>query len=285
MKCLAVAVIAGLSISASNEQQLCEGFVPENDLSIPVGALNVSGVTEADFNKVLDIVQAYYGPHIASLGGRLSINRDWQSTTVNASAERSGSTYRINMYGGLARHPAITKDGFMLVACHEIGHHIGGYPKSGGWFNSWATNEGGADYYANLRCLRLLFTPEETAQFVESNEIDPVLKQTCEEQYQTQEDENICMRAGMAGLSGATLFQVLREEEQAPRFDTPDTNVVPRMDNSHPGTQCRLDTYYNGTICTVDQSEPVSDEDPNVGACTTDRGFNTGVRPRCWFKP
>ena len=30
------------------------------------------------------------------------------------------------MFGGLAGHETITTDAFALVACHELGHHIGG---------------------------------------------------------------------------------------------------------------------------------------------------------------
>lgn len=286
MKCFAVVMLAFASISASKDYVACEGFVPENDLAIPVGALMVSNVTEADFNKVLDVVEAYYAPIVADLGGRLSISRKWNDPTVNASAQRSGRTYKINMYGGLARHPTITVDAFMMVACHEMGHHLGGYPKIDSWMGTWATNEGGADYFANLRCLRALFTDADNARYVDENKetMDPYLRQTCEEQYSTQEEENFCMRAAMAGMSGAMLFKELRNETVAPRFDTPDIHEVDQIDDSHPGTQCRLDTYFNGSLCNIDQSEPISDSDPQVGACTHEKGFDRGLRPRCWFK-
>jgi hypothetical protein len=36
------------------------------------------------------------------------------------------------MFGGLARHELVTDDGFMMVVCHETGHHLGGAPRYNG---------------------------------------------------------------------------------------------------------------------------------------------------------
>lgn len=146
--------LAGVALGARG-RSACDGFLPPNDLRIPVGSLEANGISEAQFNQVLDQVQALYGPIIAARGGRLVINRLWSDSTVNASAERNGGQRIINMYGGLARHDAITQDGLALVACHELGHHLGGAPKFGIFERlDWASNEGQSDYFANLKCLR-----------------------------------------------------------------------------------------------------------------------------------
>lgn len=284
---LAVAVMT-LSAPVSGVQHLCSGFLPENDMRIPIGAPIAGGLTESDFNAVLDKVEAYYRPIIQRKGGTLKVNRYWTDDTVNASANQMGSTWAINMYGGLARHPQITKDGFMLVACHEIGHHIGGAPKGAGWFGvSWATNEGGADYFATLRCMRFMHTAQENMDWVTQNaaDIDPVAKLRCEEIYQTQDEENICIRSSMAGMSGTMLFYAMRQQEKPPMFNTPDPKIVGRMDDAHPATQCRLDTYYNGALCVNDLNVELSDTNPNVGTCTAANGQRDGLRPLCWFKP
>jgi len=42
-----------------------------------------------------------------------------------ASVDKQGQQF-IHMFGGLARHPLMTEDAFLLVACHEFGHHYGG---------------------------------------------------------------------------------------------------------------------------------------------------------------
>ena len=63
----------------------------------------------------------------------------------------------------------ITVDGMALVACHEMGHHMGGAPKIDGWYgSSWATNEGGADYYGTLKCARRFFAGDDNASIVKT---------------------------------------------------------------------------------------------------------------------
>ncbi len=281
--CLGVTLGAGGFAPVSNH--LCTGFVPENDLQIPISVNQVGGLTEAQFNTVLDTVQSVYGPIIATKGGNLSISRQWSNNTVNASAQQSGSTWIINMFGGLARHPDITIEGFALVACHELGHHIGGAPKIAGWFNVWATNEGGSDYFATLKCLRRIFNDQENEEFVKNTTIDPVLKEKCEMIYSNIPERNLCMRSGMGGMSVSLLFKALKSDTVTPAFNTPDPSVVTKTNDRHPDPQCRLDTYFQGTICPRSIDDDVSNDDANAGVCSLPNGNVEGVRPLCWYKP
>ncbi|MDX6768886.1 MAG: hypothetical protein SF051_05095 [Elusimicrobiota bacterium] len=277
---IVAAVLAAVGSSVLAHQRLsaktlCEGFLPPNSLNIPVGDVRAAGIDEAVYNAVLDRVQAVYGPVIASKGARLSINRKWTDGTVNASAQQIGSTWHINMYGGLARHAAVTEEGFALVACHEIGHHIGGYPKS-----SWATNEGGSDYFATLKCMRRLYGDAPPL-----GDVDPVAEAGCSGEFGDESARNGCRNGARGGQSVAFLFQALRNSPTPPRFDTPNTTVVDQMYNRHPETQCRLDTYYQGALCGASVSSDLSNSDPNSGACTARNGQRVGLRPRCWYKP
>ena len=274
-----------LSAPSFKSQTVCAGFLPENDMKIEASVFQVGGISLQDFNAVLDEVEQFYTPVISAKGARLEVNRKWDDPTVNASANQMGNTYAINMYGGLARHPSMNKDGFTLVACHEIGHHLGGAPKIESWWGEpdWATNEGGSDYFASLRCLRFMFHEQENLEFVKNNEIDPTLRMHCEQDFDTQAEENLCMRIGMAGFVSANLFQVMHKNPTPLRFDTPDPNVVTRMADGHPAPQCRLDTYFQGALCRHDMTVPLSDNDPNVGACSERMGQKEGLRPRCWF--
>ncbi|NJM10498.1 MAG: hypothetical protein HC883_06545 [Bdellovibrionaceae bacterium] len=281
--------LSALTLSAPmspHNHVLCSGFVPKNDLQIPISAHQVGGVTKADYDAVLDAIEKHYAPIAQSQGGYLQLNRLWNDGSVNASAERRGRTWVLNMYGGLARHPIMTKDGFLMVACHEMGHHIGGAPKIAGWFGSdWASNEGAADYFATLRCMRELMPDQENERFVRENAIDPVVRRRCEELFNTQAEENLCMREGTAGMIGGLMFQTLRNEPTAPKFDTPDSSVVNRTYDDHPATQCRLDTYFQGALCVHDRNVDLSDSNPNQGTCSEANGQREGLRPRCWFKP
>jgi hypothetical protein len=204
---------------------------------------------------------------------------------VNASAQRQGSTYVINMYGGLARHETMTQDGFFVVACHELGHQIGGAPKVSGWFNNWASNEGQSDYFSTFKCFRKLYSAEENAEFVANTEIDAVVTERCEAVFETIEDINTCKRGSMAGAVVARFFQVARKEDRVPSFSEPDTKVVSKTDDRHPDTQCRMDTYFAGAVCGISLDESMSPDDPNLGTCNRKNNDENGIRPLCWYKP
>ncbi|HRK09051.1 MAG TPA: hypothetical protein PLZ57_14885 [Pseudobdellovibrionaceae bacterium] len=282
----------GTSLSPAQAHTLCEGFLPENDMRIPVGfkgsfrGLSGSGVTEAEFNDVLNRIEKIYAPIVRKEGGNLQVKRLWSDATVNASAQQIGSNWVLNMYGGLARHPATNIEGFALVACHEMGHHIGGAPKIAGWFgmNGWATNEGGSDYFATLKCLRLMFATDDNEAILTQRPPDAYAAQLCDKQFARPEDRLICKRISLGGTSVAGLFQALRKETTPPRFDTPDTSRVRKTNDNHPATQCRMDTYLAGALCPVDVSVGLSNSDYRQGSCV-EGADSVGFRPRCWFAP
>lgn len=284
MKSLLLAVLALTTLQptfACNEDG-SEGFVPTNNMKIEVGAKRAGGLTEEQFNSVIDKVEVLYAPIIAQEGGKLVVNRGWTDATVNASAGQYGTTWNVNMFGGLARHETITEDGFALVICHEIGHHIGGAPIK---VSGWASNEGQADYFANLKCLRRVFLNENNMMIVrQMKNVPESLKNACKTAWATAADRAICIRGGMAGDSVARLFAALRSAAPA-KFETPDTKVVTRTNDSHPAHQCRLDTYLQGSICEVDMNENVADASEVTGTCHASLGHKIGLRPTCWFKP
>lgn len=286
---------AAITVGASMPTELCHGFLPENSMKIPVGARIRSnffeakaagGITEQQFNDVMDRVERLYGPVVAQAGGKLKVNRKWTDPTVNASAQQMGGQWVLNMYGGLARHQETTVEGMALVACHELGHHLGGAPKIAGWFgDDWATNEGGADYYATLKCLRTYFAEDDNAAIIAANSstLDPYGVERCKAQFTQEKDVLLCERNLMAGNSVARLFMDLHKDPAPPQLATPDKNIVTQMDDDHPATQCRMDTYFNGATCKVDSSIGNSKTDYRQGSCV--QGTDEfGWRPLCWFK-
>ncbi len=258
-------------------RQVCGGFLPPNNLRIPVGDVNALGIEEVSFNAVLTRVESLYAPIFAAKGKKLRVNRKWADDTVNAGAMQFNNTWVINMYGGLARHKAVTAEGFALVACHEIGHHIGGYPKTD---VVWPTNEGGSDYFATLKCLRRVFTGDE-----DTSKLDHAAVKACRAAHPSEPDRKLCEAGAMAGMSIAFLFKDLRGQATPPSFSTPDPAVVAKTNDLHPDTQCRLDSYYAGALCSKSADEEQTDGAPMAGACTAGQGFTVGLRPRCWYKP
>jgi hypothetical protein len=269
---------------------LCRGFVPQNNLKIPVGArthfgiTGGPGITEDQYNAIMDRLESIYAPVIKQRGGTFVINRLWTDDTVNSSAEQQGNQWIINMYGGIARHPDVTIEGEALIACHETGHHLGGAPKESGLGGSWATDEGGADYFATLKCLRNFFAQDDNATILSGMTLDPVAVSKCEAQFTAKTDQDICKRISLSAQSVSYLFQDLSSEKTRPSFATPDPSQVSVTNDDHPATQCRMDTYFNGDICAVAASVPNSDTDFKAGTCV--QGVDAmGYRPRCWFQP
>lgn len=289
-KVLAWTAVTALSLSQASfthdHTALCEGFVEENTMSIPVG-FTAGGITEAEFNGVMDKIEQIYTPIIAAKGGTFQLVRNWEDATVNAYAQRMGTTYQIQMFGGLARHPAITVDAMALVACHEVGHHIGGAPKVANPWSKWASNEGQSDYFAGLQCLHKFYALTDAQDWMQKNaaSVPAFVVQKCETIYSKEADQVDCLRTSMAGMSVAMLFQDLRGETVVPDFSTPDARVVAKTDDRHPATQCRLDTYFQGGLCNKSVDAELSDTDYKQGTCAAAAGDTAGVRPLCWFKP
>ncbi len=280
---LLLAVIVMSAPTWSCTETGTEGFVPENDMKISVNAKRFGGLNEAQFNNAIERVEVIYAPIVAQQGGKLVIDRDWDDATVNAYAQRSGSSWMVNMFGGLARHETITEDGMSLVVCHEIGHHIGGAPtKVSG--SSWASNEGQADYFSNLKCLRRTFLNDDNIAIVAAMDVPAALTNACAKAWTSVEDKAICVRGGMAGDSVARLFASLRSQANAAKFDTPDASAVSNTNDNHPATQCRLDTYFQGSLCEVNFNDNVERNSEVAGTCHGSLGHKMGLRPTCWFK-
>ena len=90
----------------------------------------------------------------------------------------------------------------------------------------------------------------------------------------------------MAGkILAQVLFEIGKEDNAAPSFSTPSTEVVDKTFEQHPVSQCRLDTYFNGSICGVAATEDFGQDDGATGACAQEKGDKIGYRPTCWYKP
>lgn len=257
------------------------GFLPENDMYISVNDKNANDMTEERFNEIIDRIESVYAPIVRSKKGKLVVKRKWSDGTVNASAQRFFKTWVVNMYGGLARHKDVTDDGFAMVVCHELGHHLGGAPKVGNIMMKWASNEGQSDYFASLKCMRRVYGNDDNVSIVSNMEIPDAAREKCEKAWSTQDEQALCMRIAMAGKSLSKLLA----RGGSPKFSTPDRSVVDRTNNAHPAGQCRLDTYFHGALCDKDISDEVSNRDRTKGVCIRKRGYSDGVRPLCWYKP
>jgi hypothetical protein len=272
-------------------------FLPPNNLHLQdkINARNAS-MTEKEFSDLIDAVSSKLESVVAKHGGSLVVEKNWDDSTVNAYAEQRGNTWSVAMFGGLARRPEVTPDGFQMVVCHELGHHLGGFP----FYSSdkWAAVEGESDYFATQACAKLIWGREAELNSKFRALVDPYAKDKCDEAYKTDATRDLCYRTAAAGQSLANLLAALGRDG-TPQFNTPDQSRVTSTQESHPEAQCRLDTYLAGALCNVSfDFNKIPGKNYWLGAnskgaekiaakfsCTNRGGNPNGKRPACWFKP
>ncbi len=264
-------------------------FVPENNLSIPFNNFNPSGISKEQFEIVINKVSNTYSPIVEAKGARLIFNRKWDDNTVNASAARDlsrGTDWFVSMFGGLARHPQMTEDAFLVVVCHELGHHLGGFPKKTQAFQvdrKWSSVEGQCDYFASLKCLKKVFEKEDNEAALKNKIVPQIVLEQCESSYVNHHEKMICIRSAIAGMEISKFIEVLTESKKSVSFATPDKKKVFKIEKDHNSAQCRLDTFFQGSLCEVSADTELSKEEAHSGACTKKNGNSRGLRPRCWM--
>ena len=82
MKVFGVLIAIQLLVSFSSvacDQFGQTGFMPENDLNIPVQEGIKPNMTQKEFNTIIGDIAAIYRPIIKKLGGKLYMNNKWKS--------------------------------------------------------------------------------------------------------------------------------------------------------------------------------------------------------------
>lgn len=266
-------------------------ILPLNELHHQDHLNSGTGISEKEFHSILDRMDELYAPIIRRFGAILKINRHWESHTVNATASQALFIWKVDMFGGFARRPEMTPDGFTLAVCHELGHHLAGYPFS--YYSQ--SNEGQADYFAVLSCARVVWGEELEANAQFRATVPPVPKALCDNHWDREDEQNLCYRAMLASEPLALLFAALGQTDVA--WDTPDPGTVSRTDDNHPRAQCRLDTYMAAAVCRAQFSRDKipgkrvlgvnnewAEEQSAMETCLTAKQYAAGFRPGCWFK-
>ena len=236
-----------------------------------------SNLDQQDFEDVIADVVDIYKPIMKDMGLTLKSFANWNSSQVNARADRKGRIRRIIIFGGIGRHKLVNKDELRLIICHEIGHHIGGAPKA----SSWASGEGQADYFASTKCLRKVFLKYPIE--LDLNQVPKNIVQKCENAFEQYKDVQVCVRSSITGLNTAKLFAELNGTTP-PDPQMHDPSVVTSTKHRHPLPQCRFDTYSAGANCSISHHTAFSSKDETIGACHEINGHFIGIRPKCWFK-
>jgi hypothetical protein len=258
-------------------------FMPPNNLD---DEELTGGLNEQQFNAVIDRVEAVYQPIVKAMGATLTVERRWNDETVNAFADQLTPTkWEVHMFGGLARRPEVSEDGFAMVMCHELGHHLGGYPFYQGDVMS---NEGQADVHATGACASKVFAVDAALSQKAFDTLPASMKAKCNAAHSTIRGRDVCYRAVVAGKSLGDLLAALEGKKVG--FDTPDTSVVSATNDEHPAAQCRLDTYVLSALCGNAKWDytliPGKSFQDNNGTAAQSEAFAhscLSVRPKCWF--
>jgi hypothetical protein len=144
----AVLVFTLLFGISANARMFPKGKEPK----LLIHPLSATGLSELQFNQILDRMEKALAPLYTAKGKSLHIARLWSNQTINSDAQWQGNVCWINAYGGLARAMMMggaTIDdailGYGSVNSHENGHCLGGPPNYPGDVMS---DEGQADTYS-----------------------------------------------------------------------------------------------------------------------------------------
>lgn len=248
-----------------------------NDLDNEEG----SNISKKDFNKIIDSVKKVYQPIFKRGQMNFKIESNWEDKQVNAFAGVRGQDRYILIYGGYARHKLMTKDAFLSVVCHEIGHHLGGFPRKQN--SPWSSSEGQADYFSTLKCMKEVLRQDADNQTLALNlSLPEDVKKNCRFQHARDNDYYICLRSAQAAEDHGRVIADLTDNAEVSLL-TPSTEVRATTNLQHPSPQCRVDTKYQGALCNVPTSISLDGSDETKGACHLNNYHILGNRPGCWF--
>lgn len=254
--------------------------IPENDLDQwdKRNSQRTWNISEQEFWDIINFTYSIYKPvfdNLVAENGKVNwwFESNWNSNTVNIYAKKEKvpwNKWTIQVHGALARMSQLTKDGFYLAICHELGHLVGGFPQKD---YTQMSAEGQADYYATHVCARKIFGAMEKKRPLLRGDVKVEL---CDKNFDTVFDQNVCYRSLFAAKSLADTLYVANKQVRSPEIDQPDTFKVKLTYQLHTPAQCRLDTYIAGILC-----DKVWDDK----RIPTERNAVCRNRPACWYAP
>lgn len=260
----------------------------EDDFSSPADV-----ISEDDFFALLFDLQEIYEPVFDSLGLDFAIVGDWGEESMLAYSQTDSlnpNLRLVNISGAVARHPEMSFDSFALAVCHEIGHHLGGYPYN----REGNTIEGQADYFASSKCFFELFGAFDNS-YIEEYYIPETVELECRFTHINEKDQYTCMRSILAGIELSEFLYKMNSEafgvhfkDKMPSIDDEDYFITQEHSDDplyYPSVQCRLDTFKQGALCPKANLSFYGEDDYTRGWCTRVHQDHLGVRPLCWFNP
>ncbi len=267
-------------------QQLDQQLTKAKSLKLNVDLMGEENLTEADFNSVVARIKDHFTPIFLAKGKTLNVNSSWTVPLNNALATEDFRGSNVFFFGLFTKNKYMTKDAFLFVGCHEIGHHLGGFPKNTGSM-AWATIEGQSDYFAAAKCYREILKNDPENANAETLILPESVKEKCKAQYADEEGYRICLRSARTAEDVGKILDYISTSTERPEtfLLEPVPAAVVKTVSSHPKAICRTHTIMEASLCHVASDIDISETDETVGICHPKNGDTLGNRPLCWFKP
>lgn len=253
---------------------------------LSTGSAAQAALEPAEAQLIIRKIESLYAPLASEQSGHLKIEIDANDTSATASAHREpADEFKVVLASGYLNQANLTADILRFTICHELGHLFGGHPHRPApmeWTGPTDENgdmllsaEAQSDYYANLKCMRLILADEDNVAALPSLNVDPLVQQRCELTQSDRQASALCQRASMAGYG---MLRVVYPFKIA--FHTPATEVAPKtIRDTYPSRQCRLDTIFAGAVCADEASSACS------ALATPPTPLRPpGARPACWYR-
>lgn len=205
------------------------------------------------FEKINHLIIDTYAPVVAhKYHAILELKEIWHdfggAFRVDSALKPLGeSRFVITLTGQIPHNPHMNADGYAIVACHEIGHIVGGSPYQSQRLTMWSAVEGQADYYATNQCMWHYVTRtkhEKPPRF-----LDEESKALCQAFYgHDTEKLRGCLRI-ISGISAfRDYFNSTTSYLNPVSLTNYDTSIVKETLNKYPSNQCRIDTMLAGLL-------------------------------------
>lgn len=195
------------------------------------------------YQSTMDLKE-YYGDY----GGAFKVD--------SARKPLGESRFVITLTGKTAQIDRMNMDGYAIVACHELGHVLGGYPLQKNAIDSWSSVEGQADWYATNQCMWTYVKIVNATTLIRDFDRDFIAR--CDQAFHGDLEKIMgCLRIISGVQAMADYFNRSLPVDKKVSLFAKDSRVVEKTLQRYPSDQCRVDTYMAGL-------------------------FNS-PRPRCWF--
>lgn len=224
--------------------------------------LTFADLLESEFNHVNHLIVSIHAPLVYNhLNSKIRLIEVFDgfggAFKVDSALKPVGeSSFVVTLTGAVPQSAPMNMDGYAIVACHELGHILGGTPKQTSALAQWSSVEGQADYYATNQCMWHYVKNLQSSDVIHDFDKESVAR--CDEVFGDDINKMLgCLRITSGILAMVDYFNQTISKDNNISLTSHDETKVTKTLQKYPSPQCRVDTWLAGLY-----NQP---------------------RPRCWF--